>query len=72
MKKRYEIPICDMFFVEEHLMKNANSNWGIVGENPEGVGTGEGGFIDNGSGGGGSEVNPDDLGAKGTNPIFDF
>lgn len=53
-------------------MKNANSNWGIVGENPEGVGTGEGGFIDNGSGGGGSEVNPDDLGAKGTNPIFDF
>ena len=49
MKKRYEIPICDMFFVEEHLMKNANSNWGIVGENPEGIGTGEGGFIDNGS-----------------------
>lgn len=72
MKKRYENPICDLFVVEEQLMGNANSNWSIIGENPEGVGTGEGGFIDNGPGGGGSEVNPDDLGAKGTSPIFDF
>lgn len=75
MKKRYENPICDLFVVEEQLMGNVNSNTNI-GTNTDEDLSDELPFdpsVDNGSGGGGTEItDPDMVGAKGTNPIFDF
>lgn len=72
MKKRYENPICDLFFMEDELL-NVNSRFGTGNNNNEDFNPGGlDGTVENGPGGGGSEVNPDDLGAKGTNPIFDF
>lgn len=65
MKKKYNSPICDSIFYEEELL-NVDSNFGTGGANTEGnVPGGLGGNADNGENGGGVDIDPDDVGAKG-------
>lgn len=71
MKKKYYSPICDRVFSEEELL-NVDSNWHTGNNNPENTNPGGlEGNVDNGEGGGGTVVQPGDVGAKGS-PIWDF
>lgn len=65
MKKEYDKPICDRFFCEEELLK-IDSNFGTTGGNTENYNPDNlNGTVENGSDGGGTEIFPDDVGAKG-------
>lgn len=68
MKKRYENPICDLFFMDDELL-NVNSRFGTGNNNNENYNPdGLDGNVNNE----GVEVPEDGIGAKGTSAIFDF